>query len=268
MKRGMTCALMLHAMSLVMASAAQKEELTPEFLSTLAFHQKPGAVVPLDMVLRDGSGAPVRLGNLFQGKPTILVLADYECIHLCSVVLNATFESVRQLRSTAGTDYEIIVVSIRPDESPTAARDRQHTYSTRYGRGEKGWHFLVQGATPVRQLADAVGFKYAYDPITKQFAHPSGIMVLTPEGKVSRYLQGIEYRGQDLQQALAEAGHSHIGPIAQRLLLLCFHYDPTTGKYGLIITRVVQIAGLGTVAVLAVMIGLLRRREKFHSAVS
>ncbi len=268
MKRWVKLVLAIYGMSVAEVSAAQKEELTPEFLSTLAFHQKPGAVVPLDMVLRDSAGASVRLGNLLQGKPAILVLADYQCIHLCSVVLNATFESVRQLRPTAGTDYEIIVVSIRSDEAPTTARDRQHTYSTRYSRGEKGWNFLVQGAAPVRQLADAVGFKYAYDPITRQFAHPSGIMVLTPEGKVSRYLQGIEFKAQDLQQALKEAGHSRIGPIAQRLLLLCFHYDPTTGKYGLIITRVVQIAGLGTVAVLAVVIGFLRRREKFHPAVS
>jgi protein SCO1/2 len=266
MKVWLVLVLMFQAMRLF--AAQPKEALTPEFLSTLAFDQKPGAVVPLDMILRDATGAPVRLGNLFRGKPTILVLADYECIHLCSVVLNATFESVRQLRLTAGTDYEILVVSIRPDESAAAARDRQHTYSTRYGRGEQGWHFLVQGTTPVRQLADAVGFKYAYDPGTKQFAHPSGIMVLTPDGKLSRYLQGIEYRAQDLQQALTEAGHSRIGPMAQRLLLLCFHYDPTTGKYGLVITRVVQLAGMGTVLVLAMMIGLLKRREKLRAAVS
>jgi protein SCO1/2 len=267
MKKWIALAMVFQAMSLV-AAAPPKEALTPEFLSTLAFDQKPGAVVPLDMILRDATGAPVRLGNLLKGKPAVLVLADYECIHLCSVVLNATFESVRQLRLTAGKDYEIIVVSIRPEELPTTARDRQHTYSTRYGRGEQGWHFLVQGKMPVRQLADAVGFRYAYDTITRQFAHPSGIMVLTPDGRVSRYLQGIEYKAQDLQQALTEAGRSRIGPIAQRLLLLCFHYDPTTGKYGLIITRVVQIAGLGTVAVLAAMIGFLKHREKMRGAVS
>jgi protein SCO1/2 len=173
-------------------------------------------------------------------------------------------ESTRQLRLTAGTDYDILVVSIRPEETAATARDRHHTYSTRYGRGEKGWHFLVQGRDPVRQLADAVGFRYAYDPETSQFAHPSGIVVLTPEGKVSRYFQGIEYRPLELQNALAEASHEQIGPIAQRLLLLCFHYDPTTGKYGLIITRVVQFAGIGTVLALAGMILVLKRRERLR----
>lgn len=263
MKRVLTALLTLQCLMCGGVAA-----ITPEALAKLAFDQKPGAQVPLDMTLRAGAGTPVRLGNLFNGKPVVLVLADYECIHLCSVVLNATFESVRQLRLTAGTDYEIVVVSIRPEEEPRNARDRQHTYSTRYGRGEKGWHFLVQGKTPVKQLADAVGFRYQYDAETKQFAHPSGIMVLTPDGKVSRYLQGIEFRPLELQQAITEAGHHSIGPITRRLLLLCFHYDPATGKYGLVITRVIQVAGLGTVLSLAAMIFVLKRRDKTQAAVS
>ncbi len=246
------------------AHAAGPEKLTPETLSTLAFDQKPGAQVPLDAIVRDESGANVRLGNLLEGMPSILVFADYECVHLCSVVLNGTLESVRQLRLNAGKDYQIIVISIRPEETPKTAAHRHHIYATRYGRGEQGWHFLVQGRTPVREIAQAVGFRYAFDPETQQFAHPSGIMVLTPEGKVSRYFQGIEYRAQSLQDALVEARQRKIGPIAERLLLLCFHYDPTTGKYGLVISRVIQISGIATVLGVLGLIWILRRREKNH----
>ncbi len=122
----------------------------------------------------------------------------------------------------------------------------------------------MQGRDPVRQLADAVGFRYAYDSETRQFAHPSGIVVLTPEGKVSRYFQGIEFRAQSLQEALVEASREQIGPIVQRLLLLCFHYDPNTGKYGLVITRVIQISGIATVLAVLGLIWMLRRREKDH----
>lgn len=252
----------------VCSGTVRAEKLTPEVLSTFVFDQKPGALLPLDADLRDESGQDIRLGNLLNGKPTILVLADYECVHLCSVVLAGMLNSVQQMRATAGKDYQIVVISIRPEESPKTAADRRHTYSTRYGRGEQGWHFLVQGRTPVRQIADAVGFRYAYDEETHQFAHPSGIMVLTPEGRVSRYLQGIEYPAQKLQDALTEASQKKIGPITQRLLLLCFHYDPTTGKYGLVITRVIKIAGLGTVFLLLGGIWIMRRREKAHAALS
>lgn len=250
------------------AAEGANHELTPEQLATMTFEQKRGSVIPLDMDLTDAHGAPVRLGSLLQNKPAILVLADYECIHLCSVVLNATLESARQMKLTSGEDYQIIVASIRPEERFTTARDRQHTYSTRYGRGEQGWHFLIQRQTPVSKLADAVGFHYAYDPMTKQFAHPSGIVILTPKGKVSRYFFGIEFPPKDLQTALREASQDRLGPIARRLLLLCFHYDPTTGKYGLIISRVITVACMATALALFALIWWMRRQEKVQPMAS
>jgi len=260
--------LVLLLMAFPAKATGAGQDLTPDQLSALGFDQKLGAVAPLDMDLRDSHGAPVRLGSLLQDKSAILVLADYECTHLCSVVLNATLESARQMKLNCGQDYQVLVVSIRPDERPETARDRQHTYSTRYGRGEQGWHFLVQGQMPVRKLADSVGFHYAYDPQTKQFAHPSGIIVLTPQGKISRYFFGIEYPAKDLQDALREASRAGIGPIAQRLLLLCFHYDPTTGKYGLIISRAITIACSATALGLFVLIWRMRRHDPVHPATS
>ena len=244
------------------------QELTPEQLATLTFEQKRGSVVPLDMDLTDSRGQAVRLGSLLQDKPAILVMADYECLHLCSVVLNATLESARQMKMICGKDYQVLVVSIRPDERWETARDRQHTYSTRYGRGEQGWYFLVQRQTAVRELADALGFHYAYDPSTKQFAHPSGITILTPQGKVSRYFFGIEYPPKDVQDALREASQSRLGPIAQKLFLLCFHYDPTTGKYGLIISRVITVSCLATAFGLFFLIWRMRRQEPVQPVTS
>ncbi|HEY2573587.1 MAG TPA: SCO family protein [Verrucomicrobiaceae bacterium] len=221
------------------------------------------------MELRDETGNAVLLSNLLDGKPVLLILADYACAHLCSVVLNGALESARQIRLTAGADYQIVVVSFRPEEKPETAAARHHVYASRYGReehgGASGWHFLVEGNSPVRKLADAVGFHYVYDAGTKQFAHPSGIVILTPEGRVSRYLQGIDFPPRDLQLALVEASNHRIGSVTDRLLLLCYHYDPTTGKYGLMINRVIRLAGLGTVALLGGMIGFFRWREIIRS---
>jgi protein SCO1/2 len=241
-------------------------DLSPAQLSTLSYEQKRGAAIPLDAEFRDAGDAPVPLRRFFHGLPVVLILADYECPHLCSVVLAGFLESARQLKQTAGRDYEIVVVSIRPGEKPATAAARQYTCASRYGRteegGAEGWHFLVPGGAAVRSLADSIGFHYEYEAGSRQFAHPSGIVILTPEGKVSRYLLGIEFPPKELQQALVTASKREIGPLAQRLLLLCFRYDPTTGKYGLAISRLLGVSGLLTAFGLAAMILHFRRNER------
>ncbi len=256
----------LHPLSVGAAGGS----LTPDELKNFIFEQKRGASVPTSLEYRDETDAPVRLQIFFHDLPVVLVLADYECPHLCNVVLNGLLEGVRQLKMTAGTDFEIVVVSIRPEEKSATAAARQYVYASRYGRADKngahGWHFLTEGKDSARSLADAVGFHYAFDAASNQFAHPSGIVVLTPTGKVSSYLLGIEFPGTKLQQALAEASRGKLGPLAEKLLILCFHYDPITGKYGLAISRVLKASGIVTTLALIGLIVYFHRRERQAAA--
>lgn len=196
----------------------------------------------------------MRLGNYFGAKPVILVLAYYECPNMCTLVLNAMLTSVQDLKFDAGKDFEIVVVSFDPRETPALAAQKRKAYTQRYGRpaDADGWHFLTGDKPAIAQLAESVGYRFVFDPQTQQFAHPSAIMVLTPEGKVSRYFAGIEYPPKDLRLALVEAAGDRIGSLTDQLFLLCFHYNPLTGKYGLLIMRVVRVAGLATVAALAI----------------
>ena len=251
-------------MLLVSAVTALGQSLPDEQLARTEIEQRLGNQVPLNVTFRQESGAEVRLGSFFGERPVVLVLAYYGCPNLCTLVLNGVVESARNLRLDAGRDFEIVVVSIDPHETPALATAKKQSYTTRYGRpgGAKGWHFLTGDSAAIEQLSKSVGFHYIYDPASKQFAHASGIIVLTPGGVVSRYFLGIEYPPKDLRLALVEASSEKIGSLADRLLLLCFHYDPHTGRYSLLIARVMQFAGTGTVLGIAAMIfGLTRKRR-------
>lgn len=243
---------------------ASAQSLPKEQLARVDFEQRLGAVLPLDASFVDEKDAVVRLGSLFHERPVILALVYYDCPNLCTVVLNGLLESMRNLRSDVGKDYDVVVVSIRPDESKELAAEKKRTYLRRYARpgAASGWHFLAGRADPIRQLAEAVGFHYSFDPQSGQFAHASGIVVLTPQGKVSRYFLGIEFPPAELRQALADASKNEVGTLARRLLLLCFHYDPSTGQYTVLIHRVLRAAGAGTVLTLAGMIVHLTRRRR------
>lgn len=231
-------------------------------LATVDFEQKLGAALPLNITLRDEGGQPVRLGTLFGSRPVILVFAYYTCPNLCQVVVNGTLESVRNLPGTAGKDFDVIVVSIDPADTPQTATKWKQTYTTRYARpgSAGGWHFLTGDAAPIQALTEAAGYRYSYDKESAQFAHPSGIVIATPEGKVSRYFLGIEYPPKEVRVALAEASQQRIGGLTERLLLLCFHYNPNLGKYGALITRALQIAGLSTACAVGIFIWRGRRR--------
>jgi protein SCO1/2 len=231
-------------------------------LSAVAFEQKLGTPLPLNLTLRDEGGRSIRLGALFGTRPVVLVFAYYTCPNLCQVVVNATLESVRNLPGTAGQDFEIVVVSIDPADTPQTAAKWKQTYTVRYGRpgSAAGWHFLTGEAEAIRALTDAAGYRYFYDKESAQFAHPSGIVIVTPEGRVSRYFLGIEYPPKQVRTALADASQQRIGGLTERLLLLCFHYNPSLGRYGSIITRAMQVAGIGTA--LAVGLFILRGRRR------
>jgi protein SCO1/2 len=226
--------------------------------------QKLNAQAPLNLTFRDETGAAVRLGNYFGSKPVILVLAYYECPNLCTLVLNAMLASVQDLKFDVGKDFEIVVVSFNPRETPTLAAQKRKAYTQRYGRPQDngGWHFLTGDEPAIVQLAQSVGFRFAWDAQAQQYAHPSAIMVLTPEGKVSRYFAGIEYPPKELRLALVEASERRIGSLTDRVFLLCFHYNPLTGKYGLAIMRVMRVAGFATVAALAIFMGAMFRRDR------
>jgi protein SCO1/2 len=227
--------------------------------------QHLGEQVPLDLVFRDEAGKEVTLRRYFDGKPVILMLAYFRCPRLCSVILNNLTDSLRGIKYQIGKEFNVLTVSFDPREKPALAREKKKNYVESYGRpgAENGWHFLTGEEDQIKRLADVVGFRYYYDPTKSQYAHASGIMVLTSEGKISRYFYGIDFPGADLSYAIEDASDGKVGsPILRPLRLLCFGYDPATGKYTLMTMRLVQAGGLVTVLALALVLGFFWRRER------
>lgn len=236
-------------------------------LQKVGINQKMGAQIPLDLPFADESGQDVTLRRYF-GKPVILALVYYQCPSLCNMVLNGVLRSIKQLDLTAGNQYQVLAVSFDPRETPEMAAAKKQNYLKDYIRqdhkrqgAEQGWHFLTGPETSSKALADAVGFRYVYDALTNQYAHSSAIMILTPDGRVARYFYGIEYPARDVRLGLVEASSEKIGTPTDQVLLYCFHYDPTTGKYALVVMNVLRLAGLITVALLATFMIVMFRRD-------
>jgi protein SCO1 len=241
----------------------QSAGVRPELLKDVALDQKLNDSIPLDLTFRDEKGDTVALRSFFGEKPVILTLVYYNCPMLCTQVLNSLAHSLKEVPLELGKDYQVVTVSIDPTERPVLAEAKRQLYVGMYARPgvEQGWHFLTGDAPQIKALAAAAGFRYAYDSSTGQFAHPSGIMVLTPDGKLARYFYGIKYPPRDLRFGLEEASAGKIGSPVDQILLYCYHYDPATGKYGILISRVLQIAGLITMLGLALLITIFLRRE-------
>jgi protein SCO1 len=236
----------------------------PALLHSVGIDQKMGAQVPLELPFSDESGRPVTLRQ-FLGKPVILALVYYQCPSLCNLVLNGVLRSVKSLKMTAGDEYNIVAVSFDPRETSEMAAAKKETYVKGYNRpgAEQGWNFLTGPEASSKSLAEAVGFHFAYDAVNNQYAHGSAIMLLTPEGKVTRYFYGIDYPARDVRFGLEEASHRRIGSPIDAVLLYCYHYDPSNGKYGMVIMNVLRLAGIATVAALAIfMIAMFRRDYK------
>lgn len=235
------------------------------FTEHVGIDQNLGAELDLELPFLDESGRDVRLGEYFDERPVVLVLAYYECPQLCTMVLNGTLQSLRAIRAyDCGRDYEVVVISIDPGESPELARAKRDAYVAEYGRAgaEEGWHFLVGPEASIRSVADAAGFRYVYDPKTDEYAHASGIMVTTPDGHLSRYFYGVEYVTKDLQLGLVEASEGRIGTLTDKVLLLCYMYDPATGEYGLAIMTSLRILGGVTVVLMFGYIARMLLRER------
>ncbi len=237
----------------------------PDLLKDVGVDQKLNQSVPLDLTFRDEHGKPVQLAQYFGQKPVILSLVYYNCPMLCTQVLNGLESSLKLIPLDIGKQFDVVTVSIDPTERPVLAEAKQALYTGLYGRpnAAEGWHFLTGDEPQIRQLANAVGFRYAYDPGSKQFAHASAIMVLTREGKISRYFYGIQFPSRDLRLGLVEASEGKIGSPVDQVLLFCYHYDPSTGKYGLLISRLIQAAGAITVLAIGGLILALYRKEHY-----
>ena len=231
----------------------------PVALKKVGIEQKLNGQIPLDAKFKDENGNIVELGKYFNdGKPVILALVYYECPMLCNEVLNGLTGSLKGISFDAGKDFDVIAISFdaRENDKPDLAKNKKQSYLERYNRpnSANGWHFLTGTQPEIDKVTKAVGFNYHFDEATNQFAHAGGIMVATPEGRLSRYFYGIDYAPKDLKFGIMDSARDKIGNPAEQLYLYCFHYDPSSGKYGLAILRVLRLLGVGTLLGLGIML--------------
>ena len=236
----------------------------PAPLREIGFDQNLDREVPLDVPFTDERGGAVRLGEYVGARPVVLALVYYDCPMLCTQVLNSLTSTLKLLSLDPGRDFDVVIVSFDPREKPALAAAKKAAYLDRYKRpgAAGGWHFLTGEQSSIDRLTKAAGFRYVWDESLKQFAHPTGIIVLTPQGRVSRYLFGVEYGPRDLRFALIDASAGTIGTPVDQVLLYCYHYDPETGRYGVVIMRVVRLAGAATVLALGAFIFVMVKQEK------
>jgi protein SCO1 len=238
--------------------------LTPGDLSRVSFEQHPGQQVSRVLVFQDEYGRAIKLGDLFGKQPLILVLGYYRCPMLCTMINDGLINALENLRSSVGVDFQVVDLSIDPNENPAAAAEKKALYVRRYGRSgaAAGWHCLVGDEKAIAQLADEVGYRYTYDPQIKQYAHPSGVVILAPDGKISRYVFGVTFNSTELRDALAAAKEGKSGSVLSQLFLLCYHYNPITGKYGGLILSILRIASVTTVLAVIGFVVLMVGRDR------
>lgn len=236
---------------------------TPVALSKVGFEQRLNEQLPLDLPFKDEQGNTVKLGDYFGRKPVVLTFVYYECPMLCTEVLNGLESSLRVLNETVGKEFDVVTVSFDPRETPVLAAGKKKAYLERYKRPEaqQGWHFLTGDQASIDALTKAAGFNFVWDVPSQQFAHASGIVIATPGGRLSRYFLGIDYSPRDVKFALIESSQDKIGSLADKLLLYCYHYDPTTGNYGFVAMRAVRMAGAVTILALVGFVFVSLRRE-------
>lgn len=236
----------------------------PTILDQAGLDQRLNNQVPLDLAFVDENGQPVQLKQYFGSKPVILALVYFQCPMLCSEVQSGLAGALNGIvRFNVGRDFNVLTVSFDPHDTPESAAANKKTYLSRYRRAgaDEGWHFLTGRKDQIDSLAQAVGFRYAWDPEVKQFAHPSAIMLLTPDGRVAQYYHGIEYPPKDIQLGLIEASRGKIGNLVDQVVLYCYHYDPTQGRYGARIFNILRISAAATVLVLGGFMVIMFRRD-------
>jgi protein SCO1/2 len=236
----------------------------PVALRNVDLEQKLGAQVPLDVEFRDEAGRTVTLKDYFGRRPLILSLVYYSCQDLCPLTLDGLVRGMRPLSFNIGDQFDVLTVSFDPRDTSALAAAKKNNFVKQYSRpgAEKGWNFLTGDETAIRRLTEAVGFRYNYESENGRFGHATGIMLLTPDGKIARYFYGIEFSPRDLRLGLIEASAKKIASPIDQLLLFCYHYDPATGKYSLLVTNLVRLAGIATVLALVIFIAVMLRRDR------
>jgi len=239
-------------------------QLKPEQLKDVTFKQRLDDELPLDASFKDEYGRPVTLGKYFNnGKPVILAFVYFTCPMLCTQVTNGISSSLRALPFTAGEEFDVVLISFDPKDNPASALEKKQAHLA-YWKTEKttgGWHFLTGDEATIKRVTNAAGFSYAYDKATGQYAHVSGVLVVTPDGRLARYFYGIEYSPKELRLALVESGQGRIGSAIDELMLFCYHYDPETGRYGATVMNLVRAGGVVTVAAMATFMFVMLRRD-------
>jgi len=247
---------------------APASQVAPADLANIGIDQRLNQPLPLDLQFKDEAGNTVKLGDYFhRDRPVILNLVYYTCPMLCGEELAGESSALSMLKFTPGNEYEIVSVSFNPDETPNDAAAAKKTYVARINEHLEhktdgaGWHFLTGQQPQIKQLADAVGFHYRRDPQTRQFIHATGIMIVTPAGRIAQYYYGVEFSPKDIRLGLIEASRGNIGNVVDQVLLYCYHYDPKTGRYGAVITNVIRLAGAATMLILGGFLIVMFRRD-------
>ncbi|HTT22389.1 MAG TPA: SCO family protein [Candidatus Sulfotelmatobacter sp.] len=236
----------------------------PPYLTNVGIEQHLDNPVPSELAFVDDNGRPVKLGDYFGKKPLILNLVYYSCPMLCGEELAGLSASMKMIKFDVGNEFDVVTVSFNPKETPELAAAKKQEYLKRYGRpnAASGWHFLTGAVQSINALTKAVGFQYQYDESKNQYAHATAIMVLTPQGRISRYFYGVDFPPKDLRMGLVEASQGKIGNAVDQVLLYCYHYDPAAGKYGAVVSNMLKIGGALTILVLGGMILIFLRLEK------
>ena len=236
----------------------------PPLLQNVGIEQHLDAQVPPDLIFRDDAGKTVKLGDYFGRKPLILNLVYYNCTMLCGEALAGLASAMRLVKFDVGNEFDVVTVSFDPRETPEMAAAKKIDYVKRYDRANaaSGWHFLTGQPDSINALTKVVGFQYQYDPKSNQYAHATAIMVLTPQGRISRYFYGVDFQPKDLRMGLVEASQGKIGNAVDAVLLYCYHYNPETGKYGAMVGNILRIAAAATILLLGGLIFILWRLDR------
>ena len=271
---GHSCPPLLIVLALLTASTAFGQGMSkgimsppasarPPYLENVGIEQHLDAQVPPDLAFVDDTGRAVKLGDYFGKKPMILNLVYYNCTMLCGEALAGLTGAMRLVKFDVGNEYDVITVSFNPRETPEIAAEKKKDYLKRYGRpnSASGWHFLIGPPESIDALTKAVGFQYQYDPSIQQYAHATAIMVLTPQGHISRYFYGVDFPPKDLRMGLVEASQGKIGNAVDAVLLYCYHYNPETGKYGAIVGNILRLAAAATILMLGTFLFILWRLD-------
>ena len=256
----------IHAFSQSMTQGilSPPSNVRPPHLQNVGIEQKLDAQVPANLAFTDDTGRPVHLGDYYGKKPIILNLVYYNCTMLCGEALAGLTGALKMVKFDVGNEFQVVTVSFNPKETPQIAAEKKQDYIKRYGRpgGAAGWHFLTGPPESINALTQAVGFQYQYDEKLNQYAHATAIMILTPQGRISRYFYGVDFPPKDLRLGLVEASSGKIGNLTDQVLLYCYHYDPATGKYGAVVNNILRLGAVITIILLGGSLLVLFRLEK------